>query len=64
MSQYEELMQQSYTSYRICGACHHAYVSSDTIEVKGIQRVHPFAICKECAKKISDALKASEGKNE
>jgi len=61
-SQYEELMQQANITYRGCEACHRAYVSSELIEVENIQnRNRPlWAVCVECAKKISKAFEAKK----
>lgn len=51
-----------------CEVCHRVFVHKDLIIVDTIawqnKRTFPWYICKECAKKISDALKAKEGKHE
>jgi hypothetical protein len=52
-----------------CEVCHKLYAESAVVEISGIEyqmwkRVFPWYICLECARKISDALKVKEGKNE
>lgn len=52
-----------------CEVCYINFVTSSLISVEGLayqtwKRVSPWYICKDCADKISDALKEKEGKNE
>lgn len=52
-----------------CEVCHRNCADGELIEVNAIaylrwERASPWYICNDCAKKISDALKEKEGKNE
>lgn len=60
-SQYDQLMQQTNITYRTCEACHRTHVSSSLIEIDNmlsltLKRVPPWAVCPECAEKISKAF--------
>jgi hypothetical protein len=55
--------------FHLCEVCHRGYTSSAMVAVHGIayikyQRVFPWHICKECAEKISGALKQTKIHND